>query len=97
MLTLGGCATAPSHPALQSGSLPELLPVRRFVANVESTGGYLLSPDGQRLLWAQTVGLDVGLAVRDAGLDSAGAGTQTRSFATGGAAVHFGAGLLMAA
>jgi dipeptidyl aminopeptidase/acylaminoacyl peptidase len=38
--------------------------MRRFVANIERTGGFVLSPDGLRLLWSQTVGTDVGLAVR---------------------------------
>ena len=52
--------------------------MRRFVANAERTGGFVLSPDGQRLLWSQTVGTDVGLAVR------AVADTQAvRSYATG--------------
>jgi dipeptidyl aminopeptidase/acylaminoacyl peptidase len=78
LLTLAGCATAPSHPALQSSALPELLPVRRFVANVDAVGGYLLSPDGNRVLWTQTVGLDVGVAVRSVGNDA-----EVRSFATG--------------
>mgnify|MGYP006206831831 CR=1 FL=1 len=52
--------------------------MRRFVANTDRTGGFVLSPDGQRLLWSQTVGTDVGLAVR------AVADTQAvRSYATG--------------
>ncbi len=65
---LTGCATAPVHPVLVAaqsvGTLPPLVPVRRFVANVDAEGGYQISPDGQRLLWQKTVGLDVGLAVR---------------------------------
>lgn len=83
LLTLAACATAPSHPALQSASLPELIPVRRFVANVDTTGGYLLSPDGRRLLWTQAVGTDTGLAVRDADLNASGESSASRSFATG--------------
>ena len=63
------CSTAPTHPGLvsaqQNASLPALVPVRRFVANVDAFGGFVISPNGQRLLWSQTVGTDVGLAVRD--------------------------------
>ena len=44
--------------------MPPLLPLRRFVANTERLGGFVLSPDGERLIWSQTVGLDGGLAVR---------------------------------
>lgn len=63
---LGACTTAPTHPALQQSAaqMAPLLPVRQFVANTERIGGFVLSPDGQRLLWSQTVGLDTGLAVR---------------------------------
>ena len=32
-LVLSACATAPTHPALQGGTLPELIPVRDFVAD----------------------------------------------------------------
>lgn len=63
------CSTAPKHPSLvaaqQNASLPALLPVRRFVANVDAIGGFVISPNGQRLVWSQAVGTDVGLAVRD--------------------------------
>jgi dipeptidyl aminopeptidase/acylaminoacyl peptidase len=63
------CSTAPTHPNLvaaqQSAALPPLVPVRRFVANVDAVGGFVISPNGQRLVWSQTVGTDVGLAVRD--------------------------------
>ena len=59
---LAGCASAPTQPTLVSAqaaqSLAPLLPMRRFVANIERTGGFVLSPDGQRLLWSQTVGTD---------------------------------------
>ena len=78
---LAGCATAPRHPALQQaearGTLPPLLPVRRFVADVDPAGGYVLSPDGQSLLWSQVVGTDSGLAVRPV------AGGAARTFPTG--------------
>lgn len=63
---VAGCATLPGHPALvQAGeNLAPLLPLRDFVARTDRTGGFVLSPDGERLLWSQTVGLDSGLAVR---------------------------------
>jgi hypothetical protein len=80
-LVLQGCATAPSHPALAQaqsrGELPPLLPVRRFVANIDYTGGYYVSPDGRQLLWSQAVGTDAGLAARPV------EGGTTRTFATG--------------
>ncbi len=69
LVNLGACTTSPVHKALataeQSGQLPALVPVRRFVANIDAEGGYQLAPNGQRLMWQQTVGLDIGLAVRD--------------------------------
>lgn len=78
---LAGCATAPRHPALAqaeaAGTLPPLVPLRRFVANVDFAGGFSLSPDGRQLLWEQTVGTDAGLAVRPVD------GGATRTFATG--------------
>ena len=81
LLGLSACSTAPRHPALVNaeriGELPPLVPLRRFVANVDDVGGFVLSPDGEKLAWQQTVGLDTGLAVRS--LDQS---TVTR-FATG--------------
>lgn len=69
LLATAGCTTAPTHSALvaaqAAGTLPPLVPVRRFVANINAEGAYSISPDGQRLMWEKTVGLDVGLAVRD--------------------------------
>lgn len=59
--------TAPTHPTLRAahdaGTLPKLLPVRRFVANTDFAGGHVLSPDGEQLLWQNVVGTDIGLAV----------------------------------
>jgi dipeptidyl aminopeptidase/acylaminoacyl peptidase len=76
-----GCATAPTQKNLfaaqQSAQLPPLVPMRRFVANVDRFGGFVISPDGQRLIWQQVVGLDVGLAVRDIG------GAAVSTFGTG--------------
>lgn len=80
-LLLSGCATPPRHPALAEaaaqGTLAPLVPVRRFVANIDFAGGYTLSPDGQSLLWSQAVGTDAGLAVRAVASDA------VRTFATG--------------
>ena len=82
-LALAGCATAPSHPALQAAqadaSLAPLVPMRRFVANVDAHGGFALSPDGQQLLWFRVVGTDAGLAAR--GVDQPD--RAARRFATG--------------
>ena len=68
LFTLGACTTAPTHSGLAaaqgSGELAPLVPVRRFVANIDFAAGFVLSPDGQRLMWRQTVGTDGGLAVR---------------------------------
>ncbi|MBK6007012.1 S9 family peptidase [Ramlibacter ginsenosidimutans] len=78
---LAGCATPARHPALAAaqaqGTLAPLVPVRRFVANVDFAGGFQLSPDGEWLVWSQAVGTDTGLAVRRV------AGGDTRTFATG--------------
>jgi acetyl esterase/lipase len=84
LMGLSACSTMPGQSA-PSGStadastqLPPLVPVRRFVANIDAEGGYQLSPDGQKLLWLKAVGVDVGLAVRDV---SSASGITT--FATG--------------
>ncbi len=74
-LALGGCASAPTHPALRAQAhsptgLPPLAPVRAFVADWDASGGHQISPDGRRLLWQARRGLGVGLFVRD--LDSGG-------------------------
>ncbi|MCU0926590.1 MAG: prolyl oligopeptidase family serine peptidase [Hydrogenophaga sp.] len=86
VMGLTACAVSPQHTALKAadgaGQLAPLLPVRAFVANVERTGGFVMSPDGERLLWSQTVGLDAGLAVRrvaaDASVTAYAVGNQGR-------------------
>lgn len=82
-LALTGCGTAPVHPTLQaaqaSGQLPPLVPMRRFVANVDAHGGFTLSPDGQQLLSSRVVGTEAGLAAR--GVDEPEA--TARPIATG--------------
>lgn len=54
---LTGCAIAPTHPALADAALPALVPVRDFVANVEGTSLYRVSPDGASLAWKGVNGL----------------------------------------
>ncbi|WP_157982661.1 S9 family peptidase [Simplicispira lacusdiani] len=54
---LAGCASGPTHPSLAGGGLPELVPVRDFVASRQSTGGYRVSPDGTRIAWFGTDGV----------------------------------------
>jgi dipeptidyl aminopeptidase/acylaminoacyl peptidase len=82
VLALPACSTAPTHAGLSAahsqGQLAPLLPVRRYVANTGATGGYVLSPNGEQLLWQQMVGTDVGLAAR-----SVVAGSPVSTFATG--------------
>lgn len=86
VVALAACAVSPQQGALKAadgaGQLAPLLPVRAFVANVERTGGFVMSPDGDRLLWSQTVGLDAGLAVRrvaaDASVTAYAVGNQGR-------------------
>ncbi len=69
VVALSACSTPPRHPVLAAaadgGQLPELLPVRRFVANVDYAGAHQLSPDGRQLLALEVVGTDIGLSVRD--------------------------------
>ena len=48
---LSACSIAPTHPSLSQADLPELVPVRDFVANTDSKGGYQISPDGETLAW----------------------------------------------
>lgn len=64
VLWLAGCASGPTHPSLAGGQLPELVPVRNFVASREATGGYRVSPDGQRIAWFGTDGVVPAVWVR---------------------------------
>ena len=71
---LSACAIAPEHPSLQASGpssehpaaapLPPLVPARHYVADWHGNGGYQISPDGQRLLWAARKGLNQGLFVK---------------------------------
>lgn len=50
-----GCTINPTHPSLTQASLPELIPVREFVADRKWNGLYQISPDGKKLAW---IGVD---------------------------------------
>lgn len=93
---LGACGTAPTHPALvaaqKNDTLPPLVPMRRFVADIDVVNGHVLSPDGQWLLSVQTVGTDVGLGVRSTADAGEPGGAGTRTFATGTLARPFVSG-----
>lgn len=95
-LALAACSTAPTAPVLvaaqDAGTLPPLVPMRRFVANVDYVDGHALSPDGHRLLWVQTVGTDVGLAVRPSAEAAVTSGPAVKTFATGTLARPFVSG-----
>lgn len=82
LLALSACTTAPKHSTLaaaqSSGDLAPLLPVRRFIANADFAGGFVLSPNGERLIWRQAVSTDEGLAVRNVA-----EGSAVTTYATG--------------
>ena len=56
LLLISGCSTAPSHPTLQKASLPELIPVRDFTANLDANYNYKISPDGKTISWLAVQG-----------------------------------------
>jgi WD40-like Beta Propeller Repeat len=68
---LSGCAIAPTHPSLASAALPPLIPVRDFVADRESTGGYSVSPDGKKLAWVGIDGFTAAVWVKSIGKEDA--------------------------
>ena len=68
---LGGCAITPTHPSLAGGSLPELIPVRDFVADTRSAGGHSVSPDGKKLAWFGTDGITGAIFVKNIGQNDA--------------------------
>lgn len=67
VINLTGCAIAPTHPSLTSAALPALIPVRDFVADRESTGGYSVSPDGKKLAWIGINGFTAAVWVKTIG------------------------------
>lgn len=66
-LILCGCSVAPTHPALTEAALPELIPVREFVADRKANGGYQVSPDGKKLVWMAVKGVRPALFVKAIG------------------------------
>ena len=64
VLALAVCASGPTHPSLANAQLPELIPVRDFVTSRQATGGYQVSPDGQRIAWFGVDGVVPAIWVR---------------------------------
>lgn len=68
LASLAGCAVSPRHSSLQNaGILSSPLPVRAFVANLDSNGGYTISPDGKKIAWVGVKGLGPALLVKTIG------------------------------
>jgi len=66
VLILAGCATTATHPSLKvNNGLPELIPVRDFVANRGSNFGYKISPDGKKLAWIAVKGISLHFFIKD--------------------------------
>ncbi|KQP39924.1 hypothetical protein ASF44_09435 [Pseudorhodoferax sp. Leaf274] len=68
---LAGCTVAPTHPALREAALPALVPVRDFVANRQSSGGYRVSPDGRKIAWFGTDGVSPAVWIKSLDADDA--------------------------
>jgi dipeptidyl aminopeptidase/acylaminoacyl peptidase len=66
---LDGCTIAPKHHALSASALPDLIPVRAFVADIKSNGDYKISPDGKRLAWRGVDGVVPAVMVKTLGTD----------------------------
>lgn len=66
ILVLAGCATTATHLSLKiNEGLPELIPVRDFVANRGSNFGYQISPDGKKLAWVAVKGISLHFFIKD--------------------------------
>lgn len=85
LLVLAGCASGPTHPSLAGAQLPELVPVRDFVASRQSTGGYQVSPDGRRIAWFGVDGVVPAIWVRS--ID----GSDAKAFRVRARSVRFSA------
>ena len=59
---LAACASVRTP---SSNAAPALIPVRDLVADWDGSGGYQISPDGQRLMWVARLGLGPGLFVKN--------------------------------
>jgi len=63
-LLLSACGTGPTHQALLGQKLPELIPVRDFVADRENNADYKISLDGKQLAWRSVCGIRPCLRIR---------------------------------
>jgi dipeptidyl aminopeptidase/acylaminoacyl peptidase len=64
--TLAGCAVTATHPSLKAGNgMPDLIPVRDFVANRGSNFNYAISPDGKKLAWIAVKGVTLHIHVKN--------------------------------
>jgi len=63
---LASCAVSAIHPSLTSGNgLPDLIPVRDFVANRDSNFSYRISPDGKKLAWIAVKGVSLHIHIKN--------------------------------
>jgi len=51
LFVFNACAVAPKHPALKDAKVQDLIPLRHFFINKETTFGFKVSPDGKKLGW----------------------------------------------
>ncbi|HTP97052.1 MAG TPA: hypothetical protein VMK05_14470, partial [Burkholderiales bacterium] len=51
LVLLAGCDIQAEHPALKGATLPPLIEAHRFAYRGDVRSGYLLSPDGNKLVW----------------------------------------------
>jgi len=65
VLTMSACSIKPTHTSLKNNELPELVPVRGFVANIRTTFNYKISPDGKKLAWVGTANLQRAVFIKD--------------------------------
>ena len=66
-ILFAGCTIEPTHESLRASQLPRLIPVRDFVANINSNGFYRISPDGKKLAWKAVAGTREEIFVRTLG------------------------------
>lgn len=69
VMFITACTVNPVHKNLLDIDLPELIPVRDFVANTNYNGHYRVSPDGSKLAWKAVAGLREEIFVRTIGKD----------------------------
>lgn len=62
---IAALAVCASITTPSASELPALIPTRNFVADWNGSGGYQISPDGQRLMWVARLGLGSGLFVKN--------------------------------